>query len=491
MKNGHIIIGGGGKNIINIINRVDTSWKITVVDKDKNILSQISTFRKGIFTIEGDIGNIQILKKANIETANVLIMATGDDELNKDVSLTARSLYPKLRIFAIIKEVKNSNQFIENSIEIIETAPMVSNLILNKIENRVSIATNIGLGKGEIVEVTLSGSSKIIGKSLREIHPKEWVVGALYRNNELILPHGDTVFKENDSLLIISDPKKINYIAESISVGDYRFPLQFGNNIMVILYPFPNWKTTIDEANYIFQNFHAKEIDIYLLDYNQSLVFNDELKKEVETYIKTVFKNRENFLKIFNNKYSTQQMKEFYDSGNYGLVVISEEKFSLLNKLGRKTASTTFLDFITSPLLISKGKTPYQNILISDREINSPLKGIEIAINISKKGNSKLSAIFVKEAEFTNSSQEVAESNRLKKEEIKLMCEKYKSDNIEIIEIEGNPIRGVKKVAKNYDLLVIAQRYNQQSTFFHPSENQYLMHKSKTSVLVYNFCGEI
>ncbi|MBN2693476.1 NAD-binding protein [bacterium] len=491
MKNGNIIIGGIGKNIINILDRLDKSWKITVIDKNKKRLLDLLDIRKNITTIEGDIANIQILNKANIDKANVLIISTDDDSLNREISLTIRSLYPELKIFSIMKEVKNRVEFNENSIEVVEIAPIISNLILNKIENRVSIATNIGLGKGEIVEVTLSGTSKIIGKSLRDIHPKEWVVGAIYRNNELILPHGDTIFKENDSLLIISDPKKINYIAESISVGDYRFPLQFGNNIMVILYPFSNWKTTVDEANYVFQNFHAKEINFYLLNYNQKIAFNEDLKKESILYIKTILKNRESFVKIFTENYEISQIKEFYDSGNYGLVIIPDEKFSFLNKLGKKTVTTLFLDFITSPLLISKGKLPYQNILISDREIKSPLKGIEIAINISKKGNSKLTSIFIKEPEFSNSSIEITESNKIKKEQIKLMCEKYKSDLINSIDIEGNPIREIKKVAKNYDLLIIAQKNNNQSTFFHPSENQYLMHKSKTSVLVYNFCEEI
>ncbi len=488
----NIIIIGAGTKSRELISRLDKQWNLTVIDICEDSLELVRKIDHRINIIHGDGSSNYILKKANIENTDVVVGLTNHDEVNYEIALLLKEKYPEIQFITAIVKKSSLVLFKEHDIDAIDVPSMISSFLMNKIDSRTSTATDIGLGHGEIAEVTITGTSRILNKKLLDIKPYDWVVGAIYRNNNLILPHGNTRFLENDRVLIISEPSKIHAIAEYISVGDYRFPLNFGNNILSVITTPKDWQVLIDESLYLLREFYSKKIDFFILNDEKSGIFNKKDIENIKSYVNDVsnYKNHVVNIKEINTNFKVKAIKDIYINGSYGLVILPDENFTLLNKLGVENTIYKLQNFIHSPIIIAKGKYPYQNILISDRDINSPLKGFEIAISIAKQTKAKLEKITIKKPEFMEDTADhysipdsESESN---KETIKKLCKLYKVD-INQTYLEGNPIRKIKEKSKNKDLLIISQMLPKKSTFMSPSENQYLIHQAAPSVLIYNF----
>lgn len=488
----NIIIAGAGIKSRELISRLDKQWNLTVIDTCEESLKLVRKMDHRITIVQGDASSNYVLKKANIENTDVVVALTSHDEINYEIALLVKEKYPEVQFITAIVKKSSLVLFKDHDIDAIDVPSMISSFLMNKIDSRTSTATDIGLGHGEIAEVTITGTSRVLNKRLLDVKPYNWVVGAIYRNNNLILPHGNTRFLENDRVLIISEPAKIHAIAEYISVGDYRFPLNFGNNILSLITTPKDWQVLIDESLYLLREFYSKKIDFFILNDEKNSLFSKKDIEEIKSYVDDIsnYKNHVVNIKEINTSFKVKVIRDLYINGSYGLVILPNEKFTILNKIGVENTICKLQKFIHSPIIIAKGKYPYQNILISDRDITSPLKGFEIAISIAKQTKAKLEKITIKKPDFmedTANHYSIPDSeSEFNKETIKKLCKLYKVD-INKIYLEGNPIKKIKERAKNKDLLIISQMSPKKSTFMSPSENQYLIHQAAPSVLVYNF----
>jgi len=65
----------------------------------------------------------------------------------------------------------------------------------------------------EVEEMVLLESAEVVGKSIAGANlPKGLLVGAIVRNNEVIIPNGETVFQPRDHLVIFAMPKACSHL---------------------------------------------------------------------------------------------------------------------------------------------------------------------------------------------------------------------------------------------------------------------------------------
>ena len=105
--------------------------------------------------------------------------------------------------------------------------------ILSRLPNVVSTTSEVGLGQGEILQVRVTAGSLAIGHTLRDIGTREFLVAAIYRQAELVVPHGDTIVQVDDQVLLVGRPDTLRAVAEYFRVGTAQFPMQFGRSIVV------------------------------------------------------------------------------------------------------------------------------------------------------------------------------------------------------------------------------------------------------------------
>jgi K+/H+ antiporter YhaU regulatory subunit KhtT len=71
-------------------------------------------------------------------------------------------------------------------------------------ESIQELTKDLEAGGGTIVQVTLAEGSPIAGKKLKEVElPKEALVGTIVRNDQILIPDGETVFQAGDKISLL------------------------------------------------------------------------------------------------------------------------------------------------------------------------------------------------------------------------------------------------------------------------------------------------
>jgi voltage-gated potassium channel len=110
MKNHYIVCGAGmvGSAIINEL--YSTKREIVVIDMNAEIISELEKKFPGVPIIHGNADFENVLIKAGIKTAVGIFAATGDDNLNVIICLTAKYINPQIRVVTRCLDEINHNK---------------------------------------------------------------------------------------------------------------------------------------------------------------------------------------------------------------------------------------------------------------------------------------------------------------------------------------------------------------------------------------------
>ncbi len=157
--------------------------------------------------LEGDACEVSTLRKASLETADVMVAATGDDEDNLVVSLLAKMEFAVPRVVARVNHPKN--RWLFNETWGVDVSVSTPHILTALVEEVVSVGSLVRLvqfegGGAHLVEVTLADDSPARGKPLAEIAvPREASVVAVVRDRRVVIPRGDTVMSAGDEVVVL------------------------------------------------------------------------------------------------------------------------------------------------------------------------------------------------------------------------------------------------------------------------------------------------
>jgi len=204
---GYAVIFGGGEFGRRFIEKLlENDWKVVVIDEDSEVCKEIVE-KYGIRVINGDGTDPEVLDEAEIEKADVYILATPNEEKNILSSFLAR----ERRVNKIIIRL-STQKYLELvkklGIEYIFYDKIVDDLVYSIVfPNVINIHRYTDF---YIVEIKVDERLNIIGKKFEDIESEEIKVLCYKINNELRKPSKDDVVREGMILYIISkdDPKK-------------------------------------------------------------------------------------------------------------------------------------------------------------------------------------------------------------------------------------------------------------------------------------------
>ena len=215
-----IILIGGGKVGSSIVSQmVNEGHDIVVIDSKKSILDQISD-NLDVMTLVGNGAEPNILREAGVQDADLVIACTAEDELNALCCTFAKKLGCKNTI-ARIRSPQYAKQiyyFKEDfglsmtiNPELAAAKEIFSLLEIPSVLHRDSFDES-GV---DIVEVACKSGSFIEGMMLMDIPKKfgsSFLICAVKRGDEVIIPSGRFVIQENDRLFICAPVRKIAQI---------------------------------------------------------------------------------------------------------------------------------------------------------------------------------------------------------------------------------------------------------------------------------------
>lgn len=202
------IILVGGERITYYLARsfINKGYKVVVIHKNRVFCEELSKNLRALI-INGDGSKKEILEQAEPMKRDIIVALTSRDQDNFIICQQAMNIFSVERTLALVNDPENLQIFKDLGIT---NAISTTDLIASLVEQRLSVEEIINLmpveeGKINITEVILSSDSPVVGKKLRDAGlPKGSIIGSIIRNDEIIIPYGDTILKEGDKLLLIS-----------------------------------------------------------------------------------------------------------------------------------------------------------------------------------------------------------------------------------------------------------------------------------------------
>lgn len=206
-----IIIGAGevGYHISKFL--AGEAVDVVVIDQDKTKLRRISD-ELDVAVIEGTGGSPEVLREAGADKADILLAVTNSDETNMVSCMIAKALFRIPRKIARLRNFEYLNNKVILSSENLDIDPAIS----PELEVAEAAIRLVGIPYAAEVEDFEEGLIKVIGfrvysdsplkdKSLKKIRKSletRFIIGAVMRGTDVIIPTGDTIIKENDVVYV-------------------------------------------------------------------------------------------------------------------------------------------------------------------------------------------------------------------------------------------------------------------------------------------------
>ncbi len=126
-------------------------------------------------------------------------------------------------------------EFDDNMLYLLDSREVLASRFLDYIPDLPVIAQNVGLGKGEIMEIRVPSGSSYSYRHLGNIVQRNWRIAAIYRVNELMLPRDSLMIQPNDVILGVGDPNVLKSVYRSVKVEIGQFPHPFGQIIYCLV----------------------------------------------------------------------------------------------------------------------------------------------------------------------------------------------------------------------------------------------------------------
>lgn len=170
--------------------------------------------------------------------------------------------YSKTLQITILGEIPLQSS--DKQLLMINESLVLSGKLFEKFPNVPRTAKYIGLGQGEIMQISVPFGSPYAYRSVGVIKQKKWKIVAIYRNEELILPKYSTTILPNDSLLLIGEPDTLREIYHRIKEEFGQFPTPFGRDVVMYFDLLRSKSLTmcINQALWLFSHFKNKRLHL-------------------------------------------------------------------------------------------------------------------------------------------------------------------------------------------------------------------------------------
>ena len=215
-----VIIGAGllGRNLTVLLEKAGFSVKVIEKDFDRceNLANQVDK----AMVINGDGTDFDLLEAEEIADSDVIIALTDDDKLNLLVALVGKHMgIPKTVVrvgrpeyIMLMEQVGIDVVFSPRLL----TASQILRFVRSG-EGVVSISTFEG-GKAESIEIEITNESPVAGKQLKDIRlPGKALVGVILRENEAIVPRGNTQILDGDHIVLFTLPESVSKLLKYLT----------------------------------------------------------------------------------------------------------------------------------------------------------------------------------------------------------------------------------------------------------------------------------
>jgi trk system potassium uptake protein len=208
------ILGGGmiGRQLALLLEESRQPFTVKLIEQNYKRCEELSKELDHTLVLQGDVTENAMLKEEDIGATDAVVAVAGDDRNN----IVSALLSQRFGVKKIICEVKRPQYVpVYNALGIhnlINPRMLAAAHILRLTRQKEVVALSMVQGeKAEVLELVLPERTRVTNKKIKEIHfPRGMMIGSIVREEEVLIPEGETVLLPDDHLIIFALPNTVH-----------------------------------------------------------------------------------------------------------------------------------------------------------------------------------------------------------------------------------------------------------------------------------------
>ncbi|HLT63056.1 MAG TPA: Trk system potassium transporter TrkA [Pseudohongiella sp.] len=220
-----LMIAGGGNIGMRLAEALEQKYQVKVIEHNPGRCAYLSEYLNRAIVLNGASSDKQLLLEEGIEDTDVFLALTNDDEANIMSSMLAKRLGAH-KVMCLINNPAYVDlvQGGEIDIAISPQQASIGSLLTHVRRGDIVNVHSLRRGAAEALEAIAHGdshSSKVVGRAIEDIDlPPGTTIGAIVRNDEVLIAHDDIVIESEDHvILFLTDKKQIPEVERLFAVG--------------------------------------------------------------------------------------------------------------------------------------------------------------------------------------------------------------------------------------------------------------------------------
>ncbi|MBD2857588.1 Trk system potassium transporter TrkA [Spongiibacter sp. KMU-158] len=220
-----LMIAGGGNIGERLSKALETRYNVKIIERNYDRCRYLSEQMSSAIVLNGSASDHELLTQEGIDEIDVFLALTNDDEANIMSSLLAKRMGAK-KVVTLITNPAYVDLVQGGEIDIAVSPQQITigSLLTHVRRGDIYNVHSLRRGAAEALEIIAHGdnrSSRVVGRRLDEIELPDGVsIGALVRNEEVLIAHKHLVVESEDHLILfLVDKSKIKAVEKLFQVG--------------------------------------------------------------------------------------------------------------------------------------------------------------------------------------------------------------------------------------------------------------------------------
>ncbi len=233
-----IMIAGGGNIGFRLARSIEDNYHVKILEVNRDRAEMLATQLSKTLVLRADSTDEKLLESEGIDETDLFVALTNDEEDNIMSASLAKRMGAR-RTLALINR-KSYVDLVQGGPIDIAISPAhtsIGTLLAHVRRGDVVAVHSLRRGAAEALEIIAHGSpkdSKVVGRPLEDVAlPKGATIGVIVRDDrrddgsvarrEVIIPHHDTVIREDDHVIVFCTHKKLVRKVEKLFQVGFTF----------------------------------------------------------------------------------------------------------------------------------------------------------------------------------------------------------------------------------------------------------------------------
>ncbi|MFC4447670.1 Trk system potassium transporter TrkA [Halorussus aquaticus] len=215
-----VIIGGSdiGYHVARLLEERGLSPRL--IERDADRARELAEKLPNTVVMESDATDAEFLAREHVDEADAVVAALESDEKNLLVSVLAKQLGAR-RTVAVVETTEYVSLFETVGVDVgvnprEVTAEEITRFTRELHTENVSLIED---DRAEVIEIEVDDDSILVGRPIRESVadlPEGFVVGAITRDDQFVVPRGDTVVESGDHVVVFVERDALEAVTEQL-----------------------------------------------------------------------------------------------------------------------------------------------------------------------------------------------------------------------------------------------------------------------------------